>query len=104
MTVILTIKASTTTDEIESAIPYLDMRQEAIERRDDALAVLAEQGDNTVLELHDEGDDISVLYSPTFDYAYVNQKSPGIGNSLLIESGEAGSPEHAASVWRDGNA
>jgi hypothetical protein len=94
----LTIKASTTTESIEAAIPYLDMRQEAIERRDDAAAVLGEQGDQTVLELHNISG-VDVLYSPVFGYAYVNETSPGIGNSLVISSGEADSPEQAAEKW-----
>ena len=94
----LEIKASTTIEAIEAAIPYLDMRREAIERRDDAAAVLQEQGDQVVLELHDV-DGVDVLYSPVFGYAYVNERSPGIGNSLVISSGEADSPEHAAEQW-----
>lgn len=101
MTAILTIKASTTTDEIANAIPFVDMRKEAIERRDDAAAVLEEQGDQTVLEYHDI-DGVSALYSPSFGYALVNQQSPGIGDSLVIDSGEADSAEQAASKWRDG--
>ena len=94
----LTIKASTNTDSIEAAIPYLDMRQEAIERRDDAAAVLEEQGDQVVLELH-KINGVDVLYSPAFGYAYVNEASPGVGNSLVISGGEADSPEHAAGKW-----
>lgn len=98
MALILTIKASTTNDEIESAIPYVDMRKEAVERRDDAAAVLTEQGDQVALEYHDV-DGVDVLYSRTFDYAYVNQNTHGTGDSLLIENGQAESPEHAARVW-----
>lgn len=99
MTTALTIKASTTTEEIEAAIPFADMRREAIERRDDAAAVLAEQGDQVVAELH-EIDGVTVLYSPVFGYAYVNEMTSGVGDSLVIDSGEADSPEHAARVWR----
>ncbi len=98
MTATFTIRATTTDAEIENSIPYMDMRQEATERRDDAAAVLEEQGDQIVLELHDVGG-VDVLYSPVFSYALVNQKSQGIGDSLLIESGECDSPEHAARVW-----
>lgn len=99
MTKILTISATTTTEQIEAAIPYVDMRKEAIERRDDAAAVLSEQGDQDVLELHDI-DGVDVLYSPVFGYALVNERTSGVGDSLLIESGECESPEHAVSVWR----
>ena len=95
----LTISATTTTKQIEAAIPFLDMRTEAMERRDDAAAVLAEQGDQAVLELH-EIDGVTVLYSPVFGYAYVNEQSHGVGNSLLINNGEADSPDHAAQQWR----
>jgi hypothetical protein len=99
MTKILTIRATTTSDEIESAIPYLDMRKEAIERRDDAAAVLAEQGDQDVLELH-HIDGVDVLFSPAFAYALVNERTGGIGDSLLIGAHECNGPEHAVSVWR----
>lgn len=95
----LTITATTSTGAIEAAIPFLDMRREAIERRDDAAAVLPEQGDQAVLELH-EIDGVTVLYSPVFGYAYVNEMLPGVGDSLVIESGDADSPEHAARTWR----
>lgn len=98
MSTILTIRATTSDDAIVAAIPYLDMRAEAIERRDDAAAVLEEQGDQVVLELH-EIDGVSVLYSPTFGYALVNQGSLGVGDSLLIGNGEATSPAHAAGIW-----
>lgn len=99
MTAALTIRASTTTEEIEAAIPYLDMRKEAIERRDDAAAVLAEQGDQEVLELH-HIDGVDVLFSPAFAYALVNERSNGIGDSLLIGNDECKSPEYAVSAWR----
>lgn len=92
------ITATTTTEAIEAAIPFLDMREHAIEQRDMAAAVIDEQGDQTVLELHDI-DGVTVLYSPAFGYAYVNQASPGVGNSLLIDNGEADSPEDAAQQW-----
>lgn len=95
---IITIKASTTNNEIEAAINFLDMRAHAIEMRDMAEQVMAEQGDQDVLELHVIGD-VYVLYSPVFGYAYVNEQSTGIGNSLIIESGEADSPEDAAQKW-----
>lgn len=95
----LTITATTSTDAIEAAIPFLDMRREAIERRDDAAAVLPEQGDQTVLELH-EIDGVTVLHSPAFEYAYVNEAGPGVGDSLLIENWECPTPDHAARVWR----
>jgi len=94
----LTIRATTTDSEIKSAISYLDMRREAIERRDDA-AVLAEQGDQVVLELHSI-DGVDVLYSPIFGYALVNAASTGIGDSLLISNGDCESPEAAAECMR----
>ncbi len=97
----LAIAATTTTEAIEQAIPFLDMREHAIELRDMAAAVIDEQGDQAVLELHDI-DGVTVLYSPAFGYAYVNQASPGVGNSLLIGNGEADSPEHAAQQWLTG--
>jgi hypothetical protein len=102
MTSILTIKGSTSTQQVEDAIPYTDMRQHAIERRDDAAAVIAEQGDEAVLELH-QIDGLDVLYSPTFGYAYVNQKGSGTGDSMVIDNGEAESAEHAVQIWRDQN-
>ena len=95
----LTITATTTTEAIEAAIPFLDMRAEAIERRDDAAAVLDDLGELTVLEYHDI-DGVAVLYSPTLGYAMVNEFSAGVGNSLVIDNGEADSPEHAAAKWR----
>lgn len=95
----LTITATTTTEAIEAAIPFLDMREHAIERRDDAAAVVAEQGDQVVAELH-EIDGVTVLWSPVFEYAYVNEQTPGVGNSLLIGNGECPSAEHAVRVWR----
>lgn len=103
MTKTLTIRASTTTDEIDAAIPYVDMRKEAIERRDDAAAVLAEQGDQEVLELH-HIDGVDVLFSPVFAYALVNERTTGIGDSLLIGADECPNPEHAVSVWRGAEA
>ena len=95
----LTIKASTTTEAIEAAIPFLDMRDHAIELRDMGAAVIAEQGDQVVAELH-EIDGVTILWSPVFEYAYVNELMPGVGNSLLIEQYECPTPEHAVSVWR----
>lgn len=103
MTAILTVKASTTNEALESAIPFLDMREHAQEARDTAAAVIEEQGDQDVLEYHDIGG-VSVLISPVFGYAYVNELSAGVGNSLVLENGEADDAEHAASVWREGNA
>lgn len=95
---VFSITATTPTEAIESAIPFLDMRAHAIEVRDMASAVLAEQGDQEVLQLHDVGG-VSVLYSPTFGYAYVNEQSGGVGDSLIIGSGDADSAEHAAQQW-----
>lgn len=97
----LTITATTANEAIEAATPFLDMRDHAAEVRDMAAAVIEEQGDQVVLELH-EIDGVTVLYSPVFGYAYVNQASPGVGNSLLIGNGEADSPEHAAQQWLTG--
>ena len=93
------ITATTTDDEIYEAIPYLDMCQEAIERRDDAAAVLEEQGNQTVLE-YSQADGVDVLYSPDFGYALVNERTAGVGDSLLIGNGECTGPEQAARVWR----
>jgi hypothetical protein len=95
----LTISATTSTEAIEAEIPFIDMREHAIEMRDMAAAVLEEQGDQEVLDLHDI-DGVTVLYSPTFGYAYVNEMSSGVGDSLLIGNGEADSPEFAAQQWR----
>ena len=97
MTITMTIRATTTDAELE-LIPYLDMRAEAAERRDDAAAVLSEQGDQVVLELHNI-DGVDVLYSPEFAYSFVNKRTSGVGDSLLIGAGECDSPEHAARVW-----
>ncbi len=101
MTKTLEITASTSTDAIEAAIPFLDMRAHAIDLRDMAAAVIEEQGDQLVLEVHDV-DGVSVLYSPTFGYAYVNEPSPGVGDSVLIDNGEADSAEHAADLYKVG--
>jgi len=97
----LTIRATTTDDAIAAAIPFVDMRSHATEVRDMAAAVLAEQGDQEVLTVSEHGD-IVVLYSPVFGYAYVNERSAGVGDSLIIDNGEADSPEHAARRWADG--
>lgn len=94
----LAITATTTTEAIEAAIPFLDMRAHAIEMRDMAAAVIEEQGDQVVLELHDI-DGVTVLYSPAFGYAYVNEAGPGVGDSLLIGNGEVDGPEDAAQQW-----
>lgn len=99
----LAITATTTDAELES-IRYNDMRREARERRDDATAVLDEQGDQTVLEYQEFDDGVAALFSPVFGYALANQWSGGVGDSLLIESGHADSIEHAAQQWRDANA
>lgn len=95
----LSITASTTNDQIEAAIPFLDMREHAIEMRDMAAAVISERGDQEAIQLHDV-DGITVLYSPTWDYAYVNERSHGIGNSLILDNDCAGGAEGAARQWR----
>lgn len=95
----LTITATTSTEAIEAAIPFLDMRAHAIELRDMAAAVIAEQGDQVVAELH-EIDGVTVLHSQAFEYAYVNEAGPGVGDSLLIENWECPTPDHAVRVWR----
>ena len=95
----LNITATTSDEQIEDAIRFLDMQSHALEMRDMARAVIAEQGDQIVLELHEFGD-VVVLWSPVFGHAYVNEHSSGVGNSLTIESGECPSPEHAAKVWK----
>ena len=91
----LTIRATTLDAELD-AIPFLDMRREATERRDDAKAVQSEQGDQIVLEYIEYSDGVAVLYSEAFCYAYVNQTSPGVGDSLVINVGDASSVEAAA--------
>lgn len=96
----LTITAATSNETLEQEIPFIDMREHAAEMRDMAAAVTEEQGDQVVLELHDI-DGVTVLYSPAFSYAYVNEMSVGVGNSLLIGNGEADSPEHAAQQWAE---
>lgn len=93
------ITASTTDQEIENAISFLDMRAHAIERRDDAAAVIEEQGDQEVLQLH-ECDGVTVLLSPVFGYAVINEKSTGVGNSLFTDNGDVGCPEDAVKIWR----
>ena len=99
MTKTIAIRATTTDAEIAAAIPYADMRVEARDRRDDAAAVLAEQGDQIVLELHDI-DGVDVLYSPAYSYAMVNERSPGGGDSLMIANSECDAPEMAVLIWR----
>jgi hypothetical protein len=99
----LSITATTSDIELED-IPYNDMRREARERRDDAAAVLEEQGDQQVLEYVEYGDGVAVLYSPAWGYAYVNKRSNGVGDSILIEQGNADSADHAAHIWREANA
>ena len=97
----LTIKASTTTDAIEGAIPFRDMREHAITLRDLELgaALIPEDYEEVAAELH-EIDGVTVLWSPEFGYAYVNEDGPGAGNSLLIDERECPTPEYAARVWR----
>lgn len=99
MTITMTIKASTSTEVIEAAVPFLDMRAHAIELRDMAAAVIAEQGDQVVAEIH-EIDGVTVLHSPAFECAYVNEVGPGAGNSLLIENWACPTADHAVQVWR----
>lgn len=92
----LKITGATTTQAIESAIPFLDMKEHAIEQRDAAKSAALD--DETVLELH-EIRHVTVLYSPTFGYAYCNTGGAGTGSSELIGNGEAESPEHAVQIW-----
>lgn len=87
MTKILDITAATTDEQIENAISFLDMREMA----------LAERG-KTTLELHDV-DGVTVLYSPDHLFACANQMSPGVGTSLVIDAGDAASPEEVADRW-----
>ena len=93
------ISATTTNDEIKKNIPYLDMQLEAIERRDDAAAVLDEQGDQTVLQFY-KIENVDVLFSSTFGYAFVNEQSNGISDSLFIGNDECESPEYAVKLWQ----
>jgi len=97
MTLITTISATTTDEQISRAIEPIDMREAAIEARDMAAAVLTEQGDQIVLELHEDGD-VVVLWSPTFGHAWVNEISTGTGNSLFVEYAQT--PDDAAAEWR----
>lgn len=97
----LTINPATTSAVITDTVAFIDMREHAIECLDDAVAANLPK-DETLLELHSFGD-IVVLYSPTWDYALVNEHGPGIGNSLLIEFGGVSSAEAAAETWREIN-
>ena len=79
------------------------MRKEARGRRDDERAIAEGwelSDDFQTLTYHEFADGVCVLYSPIFGYAYANQNTTGVGDSLLIESGRAGSPGHAAAQWR----
>ncbi|MCS0585341.1 hypothetical protein NX784_27555 [Massilia pinisoli] len=78
------------------------MRDHARECRDDASAIVKDEGDCTLLKYHD-ADGVNVLYSPEFGYAYVNEKSPGVGNSLFLEIDEVTSVEQAAEMWNASN-
>ena len=59
--------------------------------------------DQKVLEYIEFADGVAVLFSPVFGYAYINQRSPGVGDSMLVESGGADSADHAARIWRGAN-
>lgn len=100
MTIQLEITALTSDEEIMDAIPFLDMREFALCRRNDAKAPY-EAGDDleSVLELH-EIDGITVLWDPIWACCLVNEASPGVGDSLILYNGEAMSPEEAAKAWR----
>lgn len=100
MSITLTIRATTTDAEIDSAIRYMSMHDHAIEMRDMAAAVMEQQGDQVVLEYHDING-VDVLWSPVFQYAYVNAMSSGVGDSMVIEQYEAKTPEAAAQQWID---
>ena len=93
-----TIRATTTNDAIEAAVPFVDMRLHAIEMRDMAAAVLAEQGDQEVLHVH-EIDGVTVLWSEQWAYAMVNQRSPGAGDSVTYGNDRFSSPEEAAAAY-----
>lgn len=98
MTKILDITATTTDERIEAAIPFLDMRAHAFVVRNGAAAVLKDQGDQLVLELH-EFEGVTVLFSPAFAYSYVNQHGRRRNESLLIAGSEAASAEDAVRLW-----
>jgi hypothetical protein len=96
----LDINATTTDAEIEAAIPFLDMRAFATERRDDAKAPYEAGGAlDTVLTLH-EIDGVTVLWDAEWACGYVNEMNPGVGDSLVIENDGAESPEDAAAQWK----
>lgn len=78
---------------------FPDMLEHAIEQRDDA-RVLDPTED--VLEVHTI-EDVVILYSPTFGYAYVNEEGDGIGDSMLIGNGECDSAAHAYYLWTGEN-
>lgn len=90
---LLTVTATTTDDEINDTTPYLDTRKEAFEHRSDGEMMC---DDSYNLEYH-EINGVNVLYSPAFGFALVNDMSPGVGDSLLLEAGECTGPEDAVS-------
>jgi hypothetical protein len=99
MTTILNISGTTTDDQIYSAIPFCDMRAHAVELRDAAAAVIDVQGCHNVAHIHDM-DGILVLHCPIWEYAMVNERSPGVGDSLMTDNWEAPTPAAAAAIWR----
>ncbi len=98
-----TICASTTDTDIEAAIPFCEMRREAIERRDDAAAVIDEQGDQAVLDLY-EINGVTVLWSEAYCYGVVNETGPGVGDCMYVSEDQDGvvSPVQAAAYWTSG--
>lgn len=90
---ILTITTATIAAQLEELMPFLDMRQEALDSRG-----------KCELELHKFDDDTVVLYSPDRAFAYVNQDSNGVRNSLFLSDLDGvKSAEHAARIYATGD-
>jgi hypothetical protein len=86
MTKILNITAATTTDCIEKAIPFDDMRGHVYACIDGGLAV----------ELHEVAG-VMIAWCPSANFAVFNEKASGAASSLLVE---ADSLESAVAAWR----
>lgn len=97
MILILSINASTTDDAIEDAIPYVDMRVQAIDTRDVARAF---GPTDTILVEYYEVDGVNVLFWPTEGGALVNEHTSGTGDSLWLDNRDARSVDQAVRAWR----
>jgi hypothetical protein len=103
MTLLMAITAATTDAQIDDVIMYSDMRDHAREMRDMALTVADDHDEQDedglpLLEYH-EIDGIHVLHSPIWAYAYVNERSAGVGDSRIIDNDDAPTPGIAAAIW-----